>query len=151
MVTGSTILSRAMVHQKFTKQMRLLSRTDFRHVYERRCSVGDDLVRLLGRLNELERPRIGLSVSRECGSAVIRNRWKRLLREAFRQSRGQLPQGLDFIAIPRAAVPPELGPLTKSMVNLSWRLAKRLKRDESAARGDEREDKRSKRSLRDED
>lgn len=140
-----------MIDQRFPKQLRLLSRTDFRRVYERRCAVGDDLVRLLGRLNDLGQPRMGLSVSRECGNAVRRNRWKRLLREAFRLSRQQLPADLEFIAIPRAEVPPKLGPLTKSMVNLSWRLAKRLKRDESAARREKRQEKNSKRAKREGD
>jgi ribonuclease P protein component len=119
--------------------MRLRSRTDFRRVYERRASVGDGLVRMLGRLSELDHPRIGLSVSRQIGNAVRRNRWKRLLREAFRLSREKLPDGLDFIVIPREGAKPELRPLMKSLVDLSWRLQKRLKRDESAARREQRD------------
>jgi ribonuclease P protein component len=96
------------------------------------------MLRLVGRLNERDFSRIGLSVSREVGGAVVRNRWKRLLREAFRLSRERLPTGLDFIAIPRPDAKPELNALAKSLVDLSWRLSKRLKREESAAR---REDK----------
>jgi ribonuclease P protein component len=120
--------------------LRLLSRSDFRRVYERRSSVGDDFVRLLGRLNELDHPRMGLSVSRQVGNAVRRNRWKRLLREAFRLNREKLPAGLDFIVIPRNEAEPELQPLVKSLVDLSWRLSKRLKREASAARRQQRED-----------
>jgi ribonuclease P protein component len=123
-----------MPDQRFPKQLRLRSRSDFRLVYERRCGVGDDFVRLLGRLNDRPHPRIGLSVSRQVGNAVLRNRWKRLLREAFRMSREKLPEGLDFIVVPRNTAKPELQPLMKSLVDLSWRLQKRLKRDESAAR-----------------
>jgi len=130
-----------MTDQSFPKQLRLRSRTDFRQVYERRCSVADGMLRLVGRLNALEYSRIGLSVSREVGRAVIRNRWKRLLREAFRLSRERLPGGLDFVAIPRTEAKPELKSLTKSLVDLSWRLSKRLKRDESAARRDNRKEK----------
>jgi ribonuclease P protein component len=130
-----------MPDESFPKQLRLRSRTDFRQVYERRCSVGDGMLRLVGRLNELDYSRIGLSVSREVGGAVVRNRWKRLLREAFRLSRERLPGGLDFIAIPRNESKPEPKALAKSLVDLSWRLSKRLKRDESAARRDQREEK----------
>jgi ribonuclease P protein component len=99
------------------------------------------MLRLVGRLNGLEYSRIGLSVSREVGRAVVRNRWKRLLREAFRLSRERLPSGLDFVAIPRTDAKPELKSLAKSLVDLSWRLSKRLKRDESAARREKREEK----------
>ncbi len=123
-----------MPDQRFPKALRLRSRTDFRRVYERRASVGDGLVRMLARLSELDHPRIGLSVSRQVGNAVRRNRWKRLLREAFRLTREKLPGGLDFIVIPRNEVKPELQPLMKSMVDLSWRLQKRLKREEATAR-----------------
>ena len=130
-----------MTDQSFPKQLRLRSRTDFRQVYERRCSVADGMLRLVGRLNERDFSRIGLSVSREVGGAVVRNRWKRLLREAFRLSRDRLPVGLDFIAIPRAVAEPELKILANSLDNLSWRLWKRLKRDESAARRNEQEER----------
>jgi len=139
-----------MPNQSFPKELRLRSRTDFRHVYERRCSVADAMVRLLGRLNGLEHSRIGLAVSREVGRAVVRNRWKRLLREAFRLSRERIPTGLDFIVIPRIDAKPELKALGKSLVDLSWRLSKRLKRDESAARRNEREQSRTKAQRRNE-
>jgi ribonuclease P protein component len=130
-----------MPDQSFPKELRLRSRTDFRQVYERRCSVGDGMLRLVGRLNARDFSRIGLSVSREVGGAVVRNRWKRLLREAFRLSRDRLPTGLDFIAIPKTDAKPELKALGKSLVDLSWRLSKRLKREESAARRNAQEER----------
>ncbi|MCC7087282.1 MAG: ribonuclease P protein component [Pirellulales bacterium] len=123
-----------MNDQRFTKAMRLRSRTDFRRVYERKCWAGDSLLRIAGQLSELPHPRIGLSVGRVMGNAVKRNRWKRLLREAFRLSRPKLPAGLDLIVVPRENVKPELRPLMESLVTLSWRVTKRLKREESLAR-----------------
>ena len=125
-----------MADQSFSKSLRLRSRGDFRLVYERRCSVGDGLVRVLGRLSELEWPRMGLSVSKQVGNAVVRNRWKRLLREAFRTLREKLPGGLDFVVVPRSGATPELRQLTKAMVELTRRLQKRLKREAAAARRD---------------
>jgi ribonuclease P protein component len=129
-----------MPDQRFPKEMRLRSRTDFRRVYERKCWAGDSLVRIAGELGELSHARIGLSVGRVVGNAVRRNRWKRLLREAFRLSRQKLPPGLDFIVVPRENVKPELRPLMESLVNLTWRVAKRLKKEASQARRQQQAD-----------
>lgn len=45
--------------------------------------------------------RIGITVSRKVGKANVRNRIKRLVREAFRRNHGALPSGLDLVAVAR--------------------------------------------------
>ncbi len=71
-------------------------------------------------------PRLGLSVSRKFGHAVMRNRWKRLLREAFRICREELPQGIDLVVIPRGGDDPELGVLLQSLPGLANKIAQKL-------------------------
>ncbi|RMG59543.1 MAG: ribonuclease P protein component [Deltaproteobacteria bacterium] len=45
--------------------------------------------------------RVGISVGRKIGKAVVRNRMKRLLKEAFRLNKEKLQEGLDLVVIVR--------------------------------------------------
>lgn len=113
---------------RFLKQMHLRSEADFERVYARKCKAGDGVLLLFADRNDLGLTRIGLSVSRKHGGAVVRNRLKRLLREAFRLSRPELPVGLDLIAIPLDAEKARLEAYRDSFCRLGTRLAKRLER-----------------------
>ena len=102
---------------------------DFQRAYRRRATASDGRLLIFGYENGLSHPRLGLSVSRKLGGAVVRNRWKRLIREAFRLSRRQLPAGIDLVVIPRQGVEPELDQLTESLPRLAARVASRLEQD----------------------
>ncbi len=46
--------------------------------------------------------RLGITVSKRVGGAVVRNRVKRLLREVFRHCKDRLPQGLQLVIVAKA-------------------------------------------------
>jgi ribonuclease P protein component len=63
--------------------------------------------------NELKYCRLGLSVSRRLGTAVRRNRIKRMVREAFRLHKNDLPRGYDVVIVVRPHEPKKLGEYQK--------------------------------------
>ena len=117
-----------MADQRFLPAYRIRRQTDFQRAYRRRCSASDRLLVVFGCANGLPHPRLGLSVSRKLGKAVVRNRWKRLLREAFRLRREQLPAGIDLVVIPRGDTEPTLAELLESLPQLAACIARKLDR-----------------------
>jgi ribonuclease P protein component len=109
----------------FSKSARLLKTSEFDRVFARRCSISDSLMVLHVAHALADGPRLGLVVSRKCGNAVNRNRWKRCLREAFRLSQHELP-AFDFVVVPRAGSEPNVAELQASFRSLSQRLVQRL-------------------------
>ncbi len=58
------------------------------------------LLRIHVKENGLDVPRLAISVPGRLCNAVLRNRWKRLIREAFRLNRPAIGGGLDIVAVP---------------------------------------------------
>jgi ribonuclease P protein component len=102
---------------------------DFQRVYERRRSASDDWVIVYACPNGLPYLRLGLSVSRKVGPAVLRNRLRRLYREAFRLTRPEMPVGLDLVIIPRQSEKPALAQLKRSLPRLVTQVARKLERE----------------------
>jgi ribonuclease P protein component len=112
---------------RFPAHLRLKKPADFKAVYDRKKSAGDELLIVYAAENGLPHPRLGVSVSRKVGGAVVRNRYKRLFREAFRLTRPDLPAGVDLVLIPRPqAGEPTLERLKASLVKLAHLAAKKL-------------------------
>lgn len=92
-----------MAQYPFRRRHRLSGRRAFAAVYASGLKCRGGPLRFHGRINGLEHWRLGLSVPRRVGISVVRHRIKRLLREAFRLSAGELPlvegQGCDLVIV----------------------------------------------------
>lgn len=87
------------------KRLRLRRRRQYLAVQRSPNRVVTPHFIVYGRTNGRSHTRLGITVSRKVGKAVVRNRVKRLVREAFRRNRGALPTGLDLVLVARAGRP----------------------------------------------
>lgn len=111
---------------KFPKAVRLRVTNDFKAVYDRRCKASDGVLLVFVSTNTTGTTRLGLSVSRKFGGAVVRNRFKRMLRDAFRLSRTDFPAGLDLVVIPQGSLRSRMDIYRESLSKLVRKLHRRL-------------------------
>ena len=86
------------------KQHRLSDSDTFRQVRREGVSRSNRLAVLCVLPNDLDHNRYGFAVSRRIGKAVVRNRAKRLLREAVRLRHNQIEPGWDMVFIARGPI-----------------------------------------------
>ena len=117
--------------QTFPQSHRIRQGVDFKRAFARRHSVADDVLIVYGCENQLDVSRLGLSVSRKVGKAHVRNHWKRLIRETFRQVSRDVRPGLDFVVIPRKGMSPDFARIRRSLPQLMRRAQKKLSRSKT--------------------
>lgn len=118
----------------FRRPLRLWRARDFARVYRQGSRARGPSLTVVLVPNDLEHPRLGLSVGKRCWKrAVRRNRVRRLFREAFRLSVPELP-AVDLVMIGSTpGLEPELAVIRHELVQLARRaLARHLARAPSA-------------------
>ncbi|MCL2199729.1 MAG: ribonuclease P protein component [Defluviitaleaceae bacterium] len=82
----------------------LKKKQDFKRVYGNKKSAANPLFVVYAAENEIGENRLGLSVSKKVGNAVVRNRIRRWVKEACRLTFVQAPtRGYDFVVIARSS------------------------------------------------
>ena len=85
----------------FPKKVRLRKRREFSSLKENSIRYAGKWVYIEAKPSENSFIRLGLTVSRHFGNAVCRNRFKRIMREAFRLTTPEIILGLDMNVKPR--------------------------------------------------
>ncbi|MBI5029564.1 MAG: ribonuclease P protein component [Chloroflexi bacterium] len=81
-----------------------LRTADFQRVWDDGKSYSHPLVILRARANEIGQCRFGFVAGKKIGKATVRNRAKRLMREAIRPRLPNIAPGWDLILIARSGV-----------------------------------------------
>jgi ribonuclease P protein component len=109
--------------ESFPRQLRLRRRSEFRAVQERGRKVHTAHFLLFALEGQPGETRFGITASRKVGSAVVRNRLKRYLREVFRRHRAEFPRDKSLVVLVKhAAVELDAQSVTAEILRASRRL-----------------------------
>ena len=105
--------------------MKFSTSLKFNQVFHRlyhTSGFGDGYLVLYARKNRTGRSRVGITVSKKLGHAVVRNRVRRRLREIYRLHEDSFCPGWDIVVVARSrAVDAPFDRLTASYLNLAGR------------------------------
>ena len=126
---GRSSAARPKLGARFPATRRIKSREEFQQVFQNGSVAADDVLVVhairVGKQSSAQQSKLGLSVSKKVGHAPIRNRWKRLIREAFRTS-SEIPGGLLLVVRPKKGATPDFERIRKSLPKLAKKLARKL-------------------------
>ncbi|PKM80451.1 MAG: ribonuclease P protein component [Firmicutes bacterium HGW-Firmicutes-14] len=106
-----------------------LKKKEFDNIFKNGRFVVDKMMTFYYLPNGTEKKRIGFSVGKKIGGAVVRNRHKRLMREIYRKHIESMKPGFDCLIVVRAgSLDEDFRTLEKCFLRLVKR-AKLLKRE----------------------
>ena len=85
------------IRERFPWHHRIVNGSEYRAVYDAGLKLHSERFVLFAKANTLGHHRLGITVSRKVGGAVIRNRVKRLFREIFRRSSAEIHPSFDIV------------------------------------------------------
>jgi ribonuclease P protein component len=102
-------------------RLRLRHKGDFNAVYTRGRRMADGFFTVTMTANDAGAPRLGLAVAvKVAGSAVARNRLRRIVRESFRLHQRELP-AVDLVVSARPAARVATAPALRASLAALWK------------------------------
>ena len=103
--------------------MRFSSALKFNHVFRRLYATSghaNSYLVLYARKNHTATNRVGVTVSKKLGCAVVRNRVRRRLREVYRLNEARFAPGWDIVVVARSrCIKADFGKLTQAYLSLA--------------------------------
>jgi len=90
--------------ESFPKGARIRKRAEYLEIQRTGAAVnGHLLIGIVRRTEGRAAARIGITTTKKLGSAVVRNRVRRMIREAFRRNRAAFPPNMDIVVVAKRA------------------------------------------------
>ena len=86
------------------KKFRLRKNMEFKKVYTGGKNYWNRNLILYVRINKLEESRLGITITKKIGNAVVRNKIRRRIKEIYRLNSYRIKNGYDLVFIPKKNV-----------------------------------------------
>jgi ribonuclease P protein component len=100
------------IKRTFPKSVRILCHKQFQRIMRTGTKLPGSHLVIHYHVQHAKRPRLGITVSKKHGKAHERNRFKRVIREAFRSCQHELPRGIDINVMPMSKTRDNIDPST---------------------------------------
>lgn len=114
---------------RFPKTRRVTKGGDFTRAMRRGGFAADGMlvVFALPRSGDHDTPtRLGVTIPKKTGNAVVRNQWKRLIRESFRTQQASIPAGFDIVVRPKKDAVLEWAIIRRGLPKLANKAIRRI-------------------------
>ena len=117
----------------FTRELRLLTPSQFQRVFSNPVRVSSPEITLLAHFNDVEHPRLGLAIAKKSIKlACRRNRVKRIIRDSFRLNRHDF-HAIDIVVISKRGIEDLSSTQLQQLIKTLWtKLNRRCKKALSA-------------------
>ena len=116
--------------QTFPKTRRVISAQRFTLALRSgACAADDCLVVFVVPADPDKSPhatRLGITIPKKTGNAVVRNQWKRWIRESFRTQQEKIPAGYDLVVRPKKGARGDWKRIEASLPAMARKAIKRL-------------------------
>lgn len=122
-----------MKPNSFPKSKRVLSGQSFTVVLRKGGCAADDCLVVFAKARDVPREsstpsaRLGVTIPKKTGNAVVRNRWKRWIRESFRTQQDSVPEGYDYVVRPKKGASGSWESIERSFPKLARKAVRRIK------------------------
>ncbi|WP_436967473.1 ribonuclease P protein component [Allorhodopirellula heiligendammensis] len=120
----------SMPDLRFSKSHRVVKGDHFTQAMRRGgCAADGTLVVFALARSQGDEPttRLGVTIPKKTGNAVVRNKWKRLIRESFRTQQIRIPAGYDIIVRPKKDAVLQWKEIQRGLPRLVVKAIKRIK------------------------
>ncbi len=120
-------MSEQPVNNRFPRSKRIVRSSAITLVLRKGGCAADDCLVVFALQGDTRGSRLGVTIPKKTGNAVVRNHWKRLIREAYRTQQQEFPSGYEFVVRPKKGATADWSKIQRSLPRVAARAVRRIR------------------------